>query len=235
MLKKIFDMKINTAVILCAGFGSRLAPITDTIPKPLIKIKNENLLQKTINLVEELGIKKIKINTFYLKEQIIDYTDSLQTQLNFEIFSDGEEILGTGGGLFNIIKNSNEDNFLVFNPDTIWNSNYIEIISNMEKFYFLKNIKNLLMVVRKKNSFDKRFKGDFSLINNILRKYKTNDFVYTGCQIVHRDIFKNTQNKKFSISEIWDNLILDNQLYGYESKENFLHIADYKIFKDLTN
>ncbi len=228
-------MKINTAIILCAGFGKRLAPITDKTPKPLIKIKNENLLQNTINLIEKLGIKKIKINTFYLKEQINNYVNSLHTKLNFEIFNDGEEILGTGGGLFNIIKNSHEENFLVFNPDTIWNPNYVEIISNMEKFYFLNDIKNLLMVVRKKNSFDKRFKGDFSLIKNILKKYKTNDFVYTGCQIVNRDIFKNTKKKIFSISEVWDKLILENQLYGFESAENFLHITDYKIFKDLTN
>ena len=91
------------------------------------------------------------------------------------------------------------------------------------------------MVVRKKNSFDKRFKGDFSIINNVLKKYKTNDFVYTGCQIVHRDIFKNNFKKVFSISEIWDRLILENQLYGYVSDENFLHITDYKIFKDLTD
>ena len=228
-------MKLNTAIILCAGFGSRLAPITDTVPKPLVKVKGENLLQKTIILIEKLGIKKIKINTFYLKQQIINYINSLNTSLQIEVVSDGEEILGTGGGLSNIIKKSNEDNFLVFNPDTVWNSNYIEIISNMEKFYFHKDVKNLLMVVRKKNSFDKRFKGDFSLINNVLKKYKTNDFVYTGCQIVHRDIFKNNFKKVFSISEIWDRLILENQLYGYVSDENFLHITDYKIFKDLTD
>jgi len=66
-------MKINTALILCAGYGKRLNPITLKTPKPLIKINNITLLDNTLNLVENLGIEKVKINTFYLQEQIINF------------------------------------------------------------------------------------------------------------------------------------------------------------------
>ena len=64
--------KINTAVVLCAGFGKRLSPLTDKIPKPLLKINNITLLENTLNLIKTLGIEKVLINTFYLKKYIED-------------------------------------------------------------------------------------------------------------------------------------------------------------------
>ena len=62
--------KINTALILCAGYGKRLNPLTLNTPKPLLEVNNLTLLENTINLVKNLGIKKIKLNTFYLKDKI---------------------------------------------------------------------------------------------------------------------------------------------------------------------
>ena len=59
-------MRVKTALILCAGYGKRLAPITNDIPKPLLKVKNINLLDNTLKFVQSIGINKIKINTFYL-------------------------------------------------------------------------------------------------------------------------------------------------------------------------
>ena len=66
-------MKIKTALILCAGFGKRLNPITLKKPKPLIELNNVTLLENTINLIKKLGIRKIFINTFHLEEQIKNY------------------------------------------------------------------------------------------------------------------------------------------------------------------
>ena len=66
-------MKIKTALILCAGFGKRVQPITDNLPKPLIIYKNKTLLENTINFLVKINIEKIKINVFYLKEKIIDF------------------------------------------------------------------------------------------------------------------------------------------------------------------
>ena len=70
--------------------------------------------------------------------------------------SDGEKILDTGGGIFNLIKQSEDEDFLILNPDTLWNSNYINIFKKMEKYYFKNKVKNLLMVVNKNKSFDDR-------------------------------------------------------------------------------
>ena len=143
-------MKIRTALILCAGYGKRLQPITNDTPKPLLNVKNINLLDNTLKFVKSLGINKIKINTFYLSEQIKNFIEKKNYSINIDIVNDGEKILDTGGGIYNLIKNSEEEDFLTLNPDTLWNSNYINTYLEMESFYFKKKIKNLLMVVKKK-------------------------------------------------------------------------------------
>ena len=121
-------MNINTALILCAGFGKRLNPLTLKKPKPLLSIKNKSLLLRTIELALSLGIKKIKINTFYLSEQIYEFIRLLPYQNKIEVINDGEVILDTGGGIKNMLKNTTEENFLIFNPDTLWESNYKKIL-----------------------------------------------------------------------------------------------------------
>ena len=132
-------MKINTALILCAGYGKSLNPVTINKPKPLIKINDITLLENTINLITNLGIEKIKINTFYLSGQIEKFILNYKKK-NVEIVKDGKEILDTGGGILNLIKSSDDENFFVFNPDTLWNFGYLETINKMEEIYFKNNI-----------------------------------------------------------------------------------------------
>jgi len=226
-------MKIRTALILCAGYGKRLQPITNDIPKPLLKIKNTNLLDNALNFVQSLGISNIKINTFYLSEKIQNFIESKNYHLNIDVVSDGEKILDTGGGIFNLIKQSEDEDFLVLNPDTLWNSNYINTFNKMEKYYFKNNVKNLLMVVNKNKSFDNRFKGDFSLNKNKLSKGIKNEFIYTGCQILNKKVFKKINSNIFPIYEIWNDLINNKELYGYESLTEFIHLTDIEIFNKL--
>ena len=107
-------MKINTALILCAGFGKRLNPLSLDIPKPLIKLKNITVLETCINLIESLGIKKIIINSYYLKSQIHDFLKNKNFKSEIIIVDDGEEILDTGGGIFNMLKHSSENDVLIF-------------------------------------------------------------------------------------------------------------------------
>ena len=226
-------MKVKTALILCAGYGKRLAPITDDIPKPLLKVKNVNLLDNTLKFVASIGINKIKINTFYLREQIKNFIEKKNYPLNIDIINDGEKILDTGGGIYNLIKHSDEEDFVTLNPDTLWNSNYINTFNEMEKFYFKNKAKNLLMLVNKDKSFDTRFKGDFSLNKNKLSKEIKNDFIYTGCQILNKKVFQKINSNIFSISKIWNDLIDNKELYGYESFNEFIHLTDIEIFKKL--
>ncbi len=226
-------MKIKTALVLCAGFGKRVQPVTDTLPKPLIVYKNETLLENTINFLTKIKIEKIKINVFYLKEKIIDFINSKNFPINIEIVDDGETILGTGGGTLSLINKSNEDDVLIINPDTIWDDSYIKSIDAMKKIYFEKKIKNILLIVNNSTCFDKRFNGDFEIENNILLKEKINNFKYTGCQIFNKELISHKQLNYFPISEIWDTLLRESNLYGYEHKGEFKHLTDFEIYEKL--
>ena len=83
-------MKINTALILCAGFGKRLNPLTLDKPKPLLKFNDITLLENTINLVKDLGINKVILNTFYLKEKIEDFLNKKNFDISIKIIDDGK-------------------------------------------------------------------------------------------------------------------------------------------------
>ena len=226
-------MKINTALILCAGYGKRLSPLTLEKPKPLLKINEITLLENCINLIKFLGLKNIIINTFYLKEKIENFIKLKKFDLDIQLIDDGEKILNTGGGILNMINSSDESDFLILNPDTVWTKNYVETIKNMEKFYFSNQIKNILLLVNKNISFDKELMGDFNLLENLIKKNSQNNLIYTGCQIINKSLFESSIANNFSITKIWNDLISRNELYGYESLEEFYHLTNLEVYKKL--
>ena len=225
-------MKINNALILCAGFGKRLNPITNKTPKPLLIIKGLTLLDHCINLIVKLEVKKILINSFYLKDQINEFVKNQNYNIDIEVIEDGESILDTGGGILNLIDKSEEENFLIFNPDTIWNNNYTNEINQMINLYFNQKLKNILLLVKKDLSFDKSLLGDFGLENNLINKIDKK-YIYTGCQILNKAIFKNKKITNFSITKIWADLIKEKQMNGFESTLKFYHVTNVDIFKKL--
>ena len=226
-------MQINSALILCAGFGKRLNPLTLKTPKPLLLFKDKTILEKCISVIIKLGIKKIYLNTFYLSEQISNFVKNKNFPINIQIIDDGKDILNTGGGILNMINNSSDSDYLVFNPDTLWDENYIKEIQDMCNFYFLNKLSNILLTVEKDLSFDKSFKGDFQLRNNLLKRENGNNFIYIGCQILNRNLFRKYRVENFSISEIWDELLQKNKLNGFESFNKFLHLTNLETFKKL--
>ena len=226
-------MKINTALILCAGYGKRLNPLTLTEPKPLLQINEITLLENCINFIQSLGIEKVIINTFYLKEKIKKFIKIKKFNLNIKIIDDGKLILNTGGGILNMMNSSTDSDFLTLNPDTIWNKSYVKKFKNMEKFYFSNQIKNILLLVNKSFSFDKKLKGDFNLLENVIKKDLQNDLIYTGCQIINKNLFKSYSVSSFPISEIWNELVNKKELYGYEYLDDFYHLTNLKVYEEL--
>mgnify|MGYP001282017870 CR=1 FL=1 len=226
-------MKINTALILCAGLGKRLNPLTLETPKPLLKLGDKTLLERCINLIKKLGIKKILLNSFHLNDKISDYIKRNNFSLDIQIIDDGEKILDTGGGLLNMINHSQDNDFLIFNPDTLWSNKNIDEITKMQKFYFSNKLNNILLVAKSDLSYDPDLKEDFELIKNLLKKNEKKNVIFIGCQILNKNLFKNYKVKDFPISEIWNELLKNNDLYGYESLSKFYHVTNLKMFKKL--
>ena len=225
-------MRIKTALILCAGFGSRLNPVTQDTPKPLLKLKNITMLERCINLIIKLGVKKIFLNTFYLEEKITEFLSGKKFPIKIQIIKDGDQILNTGGGILKMINSSSEKDFLIFNPDTLWDERYVSEILKIQDYYFSNKLDNLLLLTKKKLSFDESLSGDFDLKNNLITR-DNQDFIFTGCQILNKNLFQGFRVQNFSISEIWNILIRKNNLNGIESLNKFYHLTDLKIFNKL--
>ncbi|MDB3888230.1 sugar phosphate nucleotidyltransferase [Candidatus Pelagibacter sp.] len=226
-------MKINTALILCAGYGKRLNPITLNTPKPLLKLKNLSMIESCIDLIISLNIKKVLINTFYLKEQFFKFFENKKYKIEIKIIEDGNNILNTGGGVLNMVNQSDEKDFLIFNPDTLWNERYNDEINSMINLYFSKKLKNILLLVNKNLSFDKNLKGDFNLENNLITNQENKNYIYTGCQILNKSILINKKLDNFPIYTIWNSLIENKQLSGFESTLDFYHLTNLEVFNKL--
>ena len=104
----------------------------------------------------------------------------------------------------------------------------------MKNLFFKNNLNNILLLVKKSNSFDKRFNGDFDLNENLISNKRKN-YIFTGCQIVKKKIFNKLNKDKFSMNEIWNESIKNGQLYGYESLNEFFHVTDLEMYDMLNN
>ena len=227
-------MQIKKAIILSAGYGKRLNPMTLYQPKSLLKINKKTLLENTIHILEKFGIEEIVINTHYLSGQINTFIDNKKFSSKIFLIEEYKKILDTGGGVLNAAKKFNNDPFFVFNPDTIWSQSYLDDFKAMEEQYFNNDYKGVLLVVDKTKSFDKTLKGDFNLKKNILdRNVNEKRYIYTGSQILSNSVFKNKKIEPFSMNLIWDLLIKNKELLGVKSKQEFLHVTNLKIYNQL--
>ena len=224
------------AMILSAGYGKRLNPLTLKCPKPLLEIGKETLLSNTINFLEKYGVKEIVINVHFLSDQIINYLNKKNFNLSINIIKEEDRILDTGGGVLNAIKHFADEPFLIINPDTLWNENYYEELKLLEqKIKQDKKCKCTMLVVDKEKSFDKNLKGDFNLIKDLITKNveKKHQLIYTGMQIIDPKVFMDYKEKVFSINNIWDQLIKEEKLFGVKSKNEFYHISTLNIYENL--
>lgn len=205
------------AVILCAGFGRRLRPITKTIPKPLIKYNNETILKQIILKLFSIGVNKFFINGHYLSYKIRDF---LARIYGIEIvFYEEMEILGTGGGVYSF-KNFFKNDFLI-----IHNGDIIHQIDISKAIDF--HIKN--------NAFATLILRDDYQNNVIVQNLRILDFkkgnyknalTFTGISIVSNE-FLNYLNYKGSLIEGFKKAILDNKLIlAYITNEPWLDILE---------
>ena len=223
-------MNIEHGMILAAGLGKRMQPLTLKIPKPLLEINNISLLERAINLLVSHGVKEISINVHYLPNQIKSFINKKKFQAKISISNEEDLLLDTGGGVLKGTQNFGDKPFFVINPDTIWSKDYLEELKSLETFYF-KNNKPTLLLVNKKASIDTSFSGDFNLNNKQISKDNENQFIFTGLQIINRSVLIDEKSKVFSMNKIWNKLIKEKNLQGLESNQKFYHLNTFDMYK----
>ena len=223
-------MNIEHGMILAAGLGKRMQPLTLKIPKPLLEINNISLLERAINLLVSHGVKEISINVHYLPNQIKSFINKKKFQAKISISNEEDLLLDTGGGVLKGTQNFGDKPFFVINPDTIWSKDYLEELKSLETIYF-KNNKPTLLLVNKKASIDTSFSGDFNLNNKQISKDNENQFIFTGLQIINRSVLIDEKSKVFSMNKIWNKLIKEKNLQGLESNQKFYHLNTFDMYK----
>ena len=226
-------MNIKYGMILAAGLGKRMQPLTLKIPKPLLEINNSTLLERAINLLISHGVHEISINVHYLSDQIKSFINRKKFQVKITI-SNEENLLDTGGGVLKGTQNFGDKPFFVINPDTVWRNDYLEEMKNLEAIYF-KNNKSTLLLVNKKLSIDPSFKGDFNLNNEKISKDDENQFIFTGLQITNRSVLITEKTEVFSMNKIWGKLIKEKNLQGLESNQKFYHLNTFDMYKKVSS
>ena len=225
-------MSIKHGMILAAGLGKRMQPLTLKTPKPLLEINNISLLERAINLLVSHGVKEISINVHYLPDQIKSFISNKKFEAKITISNEKDLLLDTGGGVLKGTQNFGDKPFFIVNPDTLWSKNYLQEIKNLEELY-LQNNKPSLLLVNKKLSIDPSFSGDFNLENEKISKGNENQFIFTGLQITNRSVLIGEKSKVFSMNTVWNKLIKDENLRGFESNIKFYHLNTFDMYKKI--
>jgi len=225
-------MNIKYGMILAAGLGKRMQPLTLKTPKPLLEINNYTLLERAINLLISHGVQEISINVHYLPDQIKSFINRKKFKVKITISNEENLLLDTGGGVLKGTQNFGNNPFFVINPDTVWSKHYQVELKSLEAIY-LKNNKPTLLLVNKKLSIDPSFKGDFNLNNEKISKDSENQFIFTGLQIINRSVFTNEKSEVFSLNKVWNKLIKDKNLLGLESNQKFYHLNTSDMYRKI--
>ena len=227
-------MKIKHGMILAAGLGKRMQPLTNKKPKPLLKIGGSTLLERAINLLINHGVEEITINTHHLPHQIEKFISDFKSEIRIKISNEKDLLLDTGGGVKKGAKEFKNNPFFVINPDTLWSNKYSKEIQSLEKEYFI-NKRPCLLLVKKELSLDNSFKGDFNLNNNLISKDEQNQYIFTGLQIMKNDYLASLNKNIFSMNDVWTKLISENNLGGLESNQKFYHLNTLEMFEKISS
>ena len=229
-------MKNFSLMILAAGYGKRMKHLTHTVPKPLLKINNRELLSYNIDFFVNLGCNKIVINTHYLHNEIKIFIEKKFSNKNINLIFE-PELLNTGGGIKNALSYFGDKNFLVTNSDILWNDDNVKDINDFILGYQeIKYCKLLLADNKKFNGLKKR-EGDFKLENHLISRWKKNDphLYFSGLQIINPKIFSQIKEDSFSMNLLWDILIKYNQLEGQITNSVVTHIGDINSYNEIKN
>ncbi len=220
---------LKRAMVLAAGFGVRLRPITDTTPKPLVKVLGRTLIDRTIDRLCEAGVETVVVNTHHLSEQVHDH---LEKRDDLEIlFSPEDPILETGGGIAKALGSFGDEPFFACNADTLWLNGSQDALKRMLRHWDDEQMDGLLMQHSTVDAYGYVGFGDFCVdpLGLLSRRPEgeVSPFLFTGVQILHPRIFKGAPDGAFSLNVLYDRAIETGRLYGMVHDGEWFHVGTH--------
>jgi MurNAc alpha-1-phosphate uridylyltransferase len=223
------------AMILAAGLSTRMRPLTDKIPKPLIKLKGVPLIDHVIHRLEQAGVESIAVNLHYHADQLENYLK--QRKRPRIIFSDErQKILDSGFGAKRMLKHIGEKPFLLANSDTVWRENAVSNVARLIEAWDGERMDVLLLLASTATAIGYEGKGDFICAQDgkLARRgeHGVAPFAYAGFAIFKPDLFKSTPDAPFSLNLLFDRAIERQRLYGLRLDGVWMHIGTPEALRE---
>jgi N-acetyl-alpha-D-muramate 1-phosphate uridylyltransferase len=218
----------TTAMVLAAGFGLRMRPLTGTRPKPLIEVNGKALIDYGFDRLREAGVKRAVVNVHYLPEQIEAWA-SRQSSPAIEISDERNEILDTGGGIARALARLGDAPFFVINSDSFWTDGKDSALDRLRKAWDGENMDCLLLLCPLSNAVGYDGHGDFVRADDgQLQRASRGEgrpLAYMGAFLVHPRLFAKAPPGKFSMNVLWNSAIDRGRLSGVVHTGRWFHVG----------
>jgi MurNAc alpha-1-phosphate uridylyltransferase len=215
-------------MVLAAGLGKRMRPLTETTPKPMVRLKGRALIDHVLDRMDAAGVPRAVVNVHYLADTLEAHL-SQRKRPQIVISDERGQILDTGGGVVRALPMLGPEPFLIHNSDSVW----IEGVgSNLERLFAAwdsDTMDSLMLLASAATSLGYDGQGDFAMANNgrLVRRGERQmaPFVFTGVSIAHPRMFENAPQGAFSLNRVWDAAIEQGRLYGIRLDGLWMHVG----------
>ncbi|HYU94938.1 MAG TPA: nucleotidyltransferase family protein [Sphingomicrobium sp.] len=208
----------RTAMIMAAGLGKRMRPLTATKPKPLIEVAGKALLDHVLDRLRGAGVKKVVVNVHYLADAVEAHLTSRKHGLEVVISDERKLLMETGGGLVQAADLIDSDPFLAINSDNLWIDGPADTLKLLASHWDDKKMDALLLLVPLARAQNHRGLGDFHMDRQgrLRRRDKSRvaPFVFTGIQILSKRLLRDAPDGPFSTNLLWNRAIAEGRCFG---------------------
>jgi MurNAc alpha-1-phosphate uridylyltransferase len=219
---------IDTAMILGAGLGTRMRPLTDLVPKPLVRLGGRALVDHALDRLGAAGITRVVVNVHYLADQLEAHLKG-RASPKILISDERGKLLDTGGGVVNALPLIGDKPFVIHNSDTAWIEGLGGAISRLIAAFDPDRMDSLMLVALAATSIGYDGHGDFDMSADGLltrrQERKEAPFVFTGVSIAHPRLFQDAPKGAFSLNKLWDRAIRERRLYGVRLDGVWMHVG----------
>ncbi len=219
--------EVKRAMIMAAGFGTRMRPLTDDRPKPLVQVAGRTLLDHALDRLVAAGVRMVVINLHYRAQMVKDH---LARRRDIEIqYSMEDEILGTGGGVAKALPLFKGEPFFILNSDSVWVEGASAALTAMRRQWEPQRMDGLLLLAAMTTAMGYEGRGDFLLDvhGHIARvpELTSSPYAYPGVQIVHPRLFEGAPEGAFSTNIMWDRAIAKGRLFGTRLEGVWIYVG----------
>lgn len=220
-------VKLDTAMVLAAGYGKRMRPLTDTRPKPLIEVCGRTMLDHVLDRLEEAGVTRVVVNSFYLADQIEAHLVKRATPLT--VISREDILLETGGGVVKALPLLGDQPFYAINADIFWFDGAIPALDRLARGWDDERMDSLLLLQRTVTALGYEGTGDyFADPAGVLKRRvggQVAPYLYAGVQILHPRAMVGRPEEPFSRNLVWDEQQEAGRLHGLIHDGLWFHVG----------